>query len=225
MLAPHLGERDLQVGGWKDSLLAGGRTNQKFKRDLAHPVVFAHIAYAAMRGKSPFDAEILQESHKFKYRKALGPSPEHAEASKVRAFVGEDWDCYFKFCFVRNPYAKAVSDWKHRMRVKKKDVSFAEFLRMMIGEIQDIGLLPHMRDNWPIYTIDDRIVADYVGRFENLDQDLKAVFERLSLPFSGRLAETNRARPYAYRDYYDVETRKMTARLFEKEIETFRYQF
>lgn len=36
--------------------------------------------------------------------------------------------------------------------------------------------------NWDIYTINDQIKVDFVGRYENLDADLAKIKEKLGLP-------------------------------------------
>ena len=157
----------------------------------------------------------------------------HPSASDVRENFQDIWDDYFKFCFVRNPYALAVSFWKWRTRKLKKSMSFADFLRVLSGE------LPNDADNmgrrtpwgptgWKIYTIDDQIVVNYAARMENLNDELDAIFSKLNIPFDStafphRLGITNANA--TYREFYSDEERALVEKIYANELAAFGYQF
>jgi hypothetical protein len=67
--------------------------------------------------------------------------------------------------------------------------------------------------------------ADFVGRQESLDQDLRAVFARLGLP-APEVPELNvdRQRP-DYREVYTPAMRRRVAELFERDLNAFGYEF
>ena len=161
-LAPHLGPFDILVGGWSDAIAAGHRPNVRLYWDLASPRGVEALA----RWKLSGSRMALNVAHKRRYRQSLGPSPEHASASKLKSFVGEDvWARHFKFCFVRNPFAKAVSDWRWRVRVTGHQIPFEEFIGDIV-EGRESVVAPVQPDNWPFYTIDNKPAVDYIGRFE-----------------------------------------------------------
>ena len=96
----------------------------------------------------------------------------HASASFIRANLGpEIWDGYFKFCFERNPFDKAISRFYWSTREPRPPIS--EYL---------ISAKPKLLTNWDIYTIDGRVAVNFVGRYETLEADLAAVRSRLGLP-------------------------------------------
>ena len=96
----------------------------------------------------------------------------HAGASFIRAHIGEDiWQNYFKFCFERNPFDKAISRYYWSAREP----------RPAIGDYLD-SLATKFLSDWNLYTIDNQIVADFGGRYENLADDMANVAKRLNLP-------------------------------------------
>ena len=67
--------------------------------------------------------------------------------------------------------------------------------------------------HWPIYTIDDHIAVDFVGRLERLADDLEEVFARLELHHPP-LPHAKRMRPSAsYRNWYRNDERSLVERL------------
>lgn len=96
----------------------------------------------------------------------------HANAKFIREHLGRDiWDKYFKFCFERNPFDKAISRYYWSTREPRPPI--AEYLNSAKSELLS---------NWEIYTIEDRIAVDFIGRYESLAADLATVQERLALP-------------------------------------------
>jgi hypothetical protein len=99
----------------------------------------------------------------------------HAPAWYVRQYLGKKiWNGYFKFCFERNPFDKAISAYYWYRRPRNGEEDFDGYLR-----------LPSERErltNWGIYTLNDEIVVDYVGRYERLNEDLGFVIQQIGLP-------------------------------------------
>lgn len=168
----------------------------------------------------------LNGAQRLKYRKPLGPSPEHATAARLREFMPEAWNNYFKFCFVRNPYHRAVSDYRWRTRKKNRmDMSFLEFLeRMKMHKPRD-SVIPHQYDNWPMYTINNQITVDYIGRFESLKNDLDAILAHIGLPSSPLPHEKRTNKRSDFRQSYGTAERRLVQQLFAAELDQFGYVF
>ena len=221
-LAPHLGPLDIQVGGWSDALGAGHRPNLRVYWDLASPRGIKALAKSRISGSG----RAINEAHKRRYRRILGPSPEHSPASVLRQFVGEDtWASCFKFCFVRNPFEKAVSDWRWRVRVTGHEISFEKFIADIVAGRESI-FSPVQPDNWPIYTIENKIAVDYIGRFENLGHDIRCVFDTIGLPPPSEIPHAKASlSPSHYKVHYTPPVRKAVEDLFARELEAFGYQY
>lgn len=96
----------------------------------------------------------------------------HAPASFVKENVPQSvWDDYFVFCFERNPFDKAVSLY-YWMTDPPRPPLETYLARADVNRLS----------NWPIYTINGKVAVDFVGRYEQLEQGLAHVAERLNLP-------------------------------------------
>jgi len=233
-LAPSLGRDDLHLGTWPEAGERGVAPNARAWKDLAHPLAAASFVARGLRQPS----RCLQRAHwinalngaqRMKYRFRLGHSPEHAHAAQVAKAFPEAWRDYFKFCFVRNPYDRVVSDFVWRIaKTNQRELDFGAFLEAMSRRDFDNPAIPRHFDTWPIYTIDNRIAVDFVGRFERLGADLAEVFARIGLPAPALSHAKNMGRLREHRDYrayYGRRERTLVERLFAREIEAFDYAF
>ena len=72
-------------------------------------------------------------------------------------------------------------------------------------------------------------IFDFVGRFENLDEDLRVVFSKLNLDtkcldVTNKSLKKNLSRD-TYRSYYTKKERLLVEKLHYNEIEKFQYEF
>lgn len=97
---------------------------------------------------------------------------------------------YYKFSFVRNPYARALSCYLDKFREgkpkfreqlgfgSKAAVSFEEFLERVSGQY-----IKEMNIHWmPVSLIlsPDKISYDFIGRFERFEEDLKLAMQHIA---------------------------------------------
>lgn len=135
------------------------------------------------------------------------------------------WKRYFKFCFVRNPFERAVSLYNWHYRKADTRPSFSQMLCLI-----EAGAAENERINWKswqLYTRNDEVVVDFVGRQERLSEDLRDVCDRLGLPFDERFLTRAKANPRRpdIRSYYKPGDRERVERLFGPEIEHFKHRF
>jgi hypothetical protein len=165
----------------------------------------------------------------------------------------EQFNSYFKFSFVRNPWDRMISIYKHSGYSKRcgfKEYIFGDFMKMhwkhrhwFVG--QQAGFL---------YDENGGKLVDYVGRFENLQEDFDHVCKQIGIPLAtvphanksknettssgqitGQGAEQSRQEsgmqgvdiPYyrTYMEYYDSESKEFVAELYKQDIELFGYKF
>jgi hypothetical protein len=138
----------------------------------------------------------------------------------------EQYDSYFKFTIVRNPWARAFSwyanvlrDERHRLRYcAGEDVPFGDFMKMHAGHGP---LRPQVY--W-LKAFDGSIPLDYIARFENLSADMDEIFSRLNVAGMS-LPHELRGPVRDYRVHYDDETNAIIERVYKDDIETFGYAF
>ena len=148
---------------------------------------------------------------------------EHMPAWRVRKYLGEDiWNSYYKFAFERNPWDRQVSYYHYKTRAlpTHKAPSFEQFLAK--GERTQVS-------NWSIYTIDDEVALDFVGLYENLEEDFQTAMSaigqagRISLPRAN--VSANKPENRSYQDYYTDQSRAIVADRSADEIRYFGYTF
>jgi hypothetical protein len=152
------------------------------------------------------------------------PMKKHSSASEVRRGLdAEIFDSFFKFTFVRNPWDWQVSLYhyilehpeNHGHAETKEMGSFRNFVfsREKLSFTQTSCLVDE----------NGNLLVDFVGKFENLDEDFRSICQKVGI--SARLPHINKSKRTDYRDYYDAETREVTARLYAEDIERFGYTF
>ena len=148
---------------------------------------------------------------------------EHMPAWRVRRYLGEEiWNSYYKFAFERNPWDRQVSFYHYKTRALAKDkmLNFEQFLAK--GKRVQVS-------NWSNYSIDNEVVLDFVGRYENIGADFDHVLDAIGLGGKISLPKANigQTKPEGarYQDYYNDETRRIVADWSAGEIKYFDYEF
>ena len=123
--------------------------------------------------------------------------PEHISALELRKILGNKFDEYASFAFVRNPYSKIVSSYyfyregraarevragKHGFFVRSK-VIFAQILPFSLWSI----LYPYRSCSRSLVDQDGKLLVKHIGYFENLENDFKDIVGRLG--FDSRLEQ------------------------------------
>lgn len=71
---------------------------------------------------------------------------------------------------------------------------------------------------------EDRIIVDYIGKFESLEQDFNQICQKINMP-ELTLPHINITKREDYRKYYDEQTREWVAKRFARTIKRFNYSF
>ena len=154
---------------------------------------------------------------------------QHLKALQIRQHVGRSkFDAYFKFAIVRNPFDKAVSQFKY-IRTKGH---LLEYIGMSISDsfltyLRKIRFRTHVQWDSQISFIFDysgRQLVDYVGRFERLDQAFSEILGPigLSAPVPHSMASHDRT---GFRDFYDEEARLLVEDMYRDDLEVLGYRF
>ena len=147
--------------------------------------------------------------------------------NSVKKYSREYRDSCFVFSFVRNPYDRLLSAYKYLTggSGNKSDTKFGKTLSPDFKYFVRDQLNNNL--NWlhfkPIkFWLNDDI--DYIGRFENLQQDFNIVCDKIEIPRQ-KLPHKNKSKHKHYTEYYDDETREIVAEKYAKDIEYFGYEF
>lgn len=175
----------------------------------------------------------------FYVRSSMG---ETGRATLYRQYLGEQcWNQAFKFCFVRNPYDRAVSIWRflcdgyeaslHRNFGRSSGGSYGYGRDLTFREFLEGFPEPNLWERWHMTTqsfhvTDDsgRLMVDFVGRLEKLQQDFDTVCDQIGMR-RVQLPHENRTEHEHYTRYYDAETRRLAEQRYGEDIERFNYCF
>jgi hypothetical protein len=132
---------------------------------------------------------------------------------------------YFKFCFVRNSWDKVVAEiFCRSIAFLFEDLTVEQRIKKACDiAAREIGYGNHIRSQLDFISC-RHLQLDFVGRFENLQDDFDYVCGQLGV---GRvqLPHLNKSDHKPYWEYYNAETRRLVAETYRQEIEHFGYVF
>lgn len=149
-----------------------------------------------------------------------------ANQNSKLSVTAEQYRNYYKFTFVRNPWARAYSWYQNVMRdeLHQKsygldgELSFDEFLPRFSGK----GLLKP-QTYW-LKDFKGNISLNFIGRFENLHNDFRKACEEMNLP-PIELTHQIKGSGEDYKQHYNSETIALVEEVYKEEIEMFGYTF
>lgn len=175
--------------------------------------------------------------------------PRHMGARRAREEI-EDWDGYYSFAFVRNPWDRLVS-WYSMMDgmrklgpkapwwartgdspllryVREEAPTFEAFIKRCTREFKVRGEVYSFTRNQLDYLVDKdgELLVDFVGKVERFDGDLATVLGEIGLDVpASPIPHTNRSRHGHYSTFYTPETESIVRARFAQDIEYFAYEF
>jgi hypothetical protein len=155
---------------------------------------------------------------------------------------------YFKFCFVRNPWDRLVSCFFNKIHTDTSlnnkwfrngvannfwkygalfygGMSFEKYIETVLN-IPDEDSDIHIRSQHYFFCDKDGVIlADFLGRFENIDEDFFYVCRKIGIKQEIELPHLLKTQHKDYKAYYNRRTREMVSRRYEKDIKLLNYKF
>ncbi|ELS03996.1 Sulfotransferase family [Xenococcus sp. PCC 7305] len=212
----------------------------------SHKFIFFHVTKAAGTSVKEALKKYAEEPNRFKMKrppKEKNGKPNklyelwqsslwHAKAKDVKKEFPEEYDNFYKFAFVRNPWDWQVSYYhfilketthiRHEL-VKNMPGGFEEYLEWVIATKNPFPKGATKLQKEIIVEPNGELNIDYLGRYETLNDDFDHVCQVLNLQTS--LPRLNQSKHRDYRGYYNDRTRKLVADNFQEDIELFGYSF
>ena len=134
----------------------------------------------------------------------------------------------YKFGSVRNPWARVYSLYTREEGVESKNkMSFASFIDRL-SYSSDTCIHP-LRTKCQLDWFEDRegnVIADYIYKVEEMDEAVVKIREQTDGKISIRKKHLNRVNtPDKYKEIYSGYDKKVVEKLFEKDIDYFKYTF
>ena len=149
----------------------------------------------------------------------------HPRLRDVRAAMDRaDFDRLYKFTFVRNPWDWQVSLYHYALQSPRHPQY--ELMRSFAGfdDYLDWRVNEELRLQSDFLTDEEgRLLVDFCGRFETLNDDFRTICERVGIPC--KLPFVNQSDRRHYAEYYSDKGREIVQRAFAADIENFGYEF
>jgi Sulfotransferase family len=136
------------------------------------------------------------------------------------------FESYFKFGFVRNPWDRVVSLYERTEALQlRNEMSFEQFVDwIQYSSATCVHSSPHRYQLDWFVDANGNLLADFIGKFERLDEDWAFVAQKLGV--EERLPHRRpNPRSRHYTEYYTPRTRDIIAAKFKVDIERFDYEF
>jgi len=131
-----------------------------------------------------------------------------------------------QFGFVRNPWDRVVSLYERTEALQvRNEMTFEQFVNWIeYSSATCVHSSPHRYQLDWFVDPNGNVLADFIGKFERLEEDWAFVAQKLGL--SEKLPH-RRANPRDrhYTEYYNSRTRDVIANKFRVDIERFGYEF
>ncbi len=150
----------------------------------------------------------------------------HLTLQQIRPYLRpEEWSGLFKFAFVRNPFDRFISYCAFMTRAQgdfERDPQ--RVMRHFLFEAPPYGHLLFQPQHGFVTDADGSLLADQVGRVEQMQQSYDEIAERIGIA-SRPLDKVNASERRDYHDYYDQQLIDGVARIYARDLELFGYQF
>jgi hypothetical protein len=190
-----------------------------------HKVIFMHLTKTG--GESVLEAldspqkrhtpvsAILDDNFRQTYAKQLDLFEERKDFKPTRYLnrIKSNWNS-LRVTFVRNPWARLVSEYHYNKAKGIDDRDFEEVVYSLLQCYDDIWKWSQMR--WLCHK--GKCYADRVYRLEYDKQ-------KFNSDFSVELPHKNKSSHDPYREYYDERTKRIVELVYADDIEEFDYEF
>ena len=159
-------------------------------------------------------------------------SPTHAKPDEIYSVFGNLAKNYMSFAVVRNPFDRAVSMFQFGKENKlgnlygeSNDLSFENFCEIMkekhLNKEKDFIAI-HSQTEW----LEGAFQPNFVLRFENLRKDFQEMLDTCQIKhINSNIPHENSSQRLNYKNYYNNKTKKIIAKIFEKDVDTFKYLY
>lgn len=150
----------------------------------------------------------------------------HLTLRQIKPFLpAADFQSYFKFGFVRNPFDRFVSYCAFMTRDKGEFAADPKaVMRHFLFTAPPHGHILFQPQHQFFVGEDGELISDYLGRIEQMQSSYDEICRRIGIA-ARPLDKVNSSRRGDYRDYYDQQLIDGVASLYARDLELFGYEF
>ena len=163
----------------------------------------------------------------------------HANARDVKELMGKEYDDYYKFAIVRNPFDWLLSTYyyivysgytRHKEKVEQLE-SFNEFpqhyVDYMMKEQMPLGANKCTLLKDYVTDVDGNLIVDYIGKMETLQKDMNYVLQSIGIDHT-MIPKVNvnvNKLGKQYKDCYSEEAKNYVLKNFAADLKMFDYEY
>jgi hypothetical protein len=203
-----------------------------------HRAIFVHIPKAGgtsienllwLEDKPRTEEDLWMGFVKPFYNKYQTGGLQHLLAKQIQIEVTTDvFNKYYKFCIVRNPWDKAVSQFTYM----NKRADLRDFIGMKEGSTfeQYLGLITKKEHvQWKsqvdfVFNEQGDCLVDDIFKLEDIGELFNKLSSKLSLNIK-EIPHHNKGNRKHYSEYYSVETKEIVSEIYADDIKQFQYTF
>lgn len=196
-----------------------------------HRFIFIHIPKTAGTTIcSSWEGSLLKDI--CKEHGTLGGT--HKSALDLKEMFPQEFDSYYKFTVVRDPFDRMVSKFYFKQLNPRENFELAwsdkesEGMLPQMYWITDRTLPPQEKDSYHRPdTHYGNIIVDEILRYESLEADLAKVFEKLNIDVDPKVMPHFRHTRTigTYKDYYDEKMISLVSYLYREDLKRLNYSW
>lgn len=169
---------------------------------------------------------------------------DHYPLHRYKELYQEQYNTYFKFTFVRNPWDRMLSEFFLKKYGQSRggrwgpindfidcsQLEFCEFIRKLQDNFHLIEELMHINhhdvSHFMSYKhyIENPENLEFVGKLENFNADFSSLCKNFSIAYTPK-PKINQTNHLHYSEYYSSKTRDIVGELYSWDIKKFNYKF
>lgn len=201
-----------------------------------HKFIFIHIPKNAGTSIASSLTDLIKENKHW----AVSNSTKHQnlrdlilikENSSIydKIFKDSSFLDYYKFAIVRNPYDRMISLYNYLKKYEvRKEIhtvdNFETFINLLKQNDSWVSKL-HSTKLQLSYLLDsnDNIAVDYIGRYEDLNNSIKEIEEKLLIEIPLKRLNYSSKKSFDFNEYYNKSTMQIVNDKFKEDFEVFNY--
>lgn len=155
----------------------------------------------------------------------MGMQTKHSNMWMWKEKMKDDWDMYYKFTFIRNPWDVVISKYLCGWYNSDLGGNIGHTSGKSLEYFLDNYTTPDHEHGDTFLEYFDPDEMDYIGRYETRAEDMEEISEQIGCKLDSSVRSKATGKKKHYTEYYDSTTREMVADKYAGDIEMFKYTF